>query len=179
MNQARVVTLAHPWWGASMIEYTRAESPAIESSAPTGSSRACSGSLERGTRNHPATSAPMMIGTLTKNTAPHEKCSSRKPLAIGPRAAPAPEMPAQMAMAFVRSCGGKTLASTDNVDGITKAAPRPITARPRMTPSAVSRKAATRQPARKMRSPICRAPLRPYRSPRAPAVNRNPANTRA
>ena len=93
--------LAQPWWGASMIEYTSAESPAIDSSAPTGSSRACSGSLERGTqqpRRRPARRA--MIGTLTKNTAPQEKCSRRKPLAIGPRAAPAPEMPAQMAMAL-------------------------------------------------------------------------------
>ena len=58
-----------------------------------------------------------------------------------------------MAMALARSCGGKTLVRIDSVDGMTKAAPRPITARPRMTPSAVSRKAATRQPARKTSEP--------------------------
>ena len=30
-------------------------------------------------------SAIAQIGTLTKNTDPHQKCSSRKPPAIGPR----------------------------------------------------------------------------------------------
>ena len=80
---------------------------------------------------------------------------------MGPSAAPAPEMPAQMAMALVRSAGGKTLASTDSVDGMTKAAPKPITARPMITPSAVPMNADSSDPVRKIRSPSCSAPLRP------------------
>ena len=51
----------------------------------------------------------MMIGTLTRNTEPHQKCSSRRPEATGPIAAPAPEMPAQMAIALARSRAGNTL----------------------------------------------------------------------
>ena len=73
-----------------------------------------------------------MIGTLTRNTEPHEKCSSRKPLATGPTAAPPPEMPAHTAIALPRSCGGNTLVRIDSVAGMTNAAPRPMTARPTM-----------------------------------------------
>jgi hypothetical protein len=43
------------------------------------------------------------MGTLTKNTEPHQKCWSRNPLMIGPSAPPAPANPAQMAMARARS----------------------------------------------------------------------------
>ena len=73
-----------------------------------------------------------MIGTLTKNTDPHEKCSSRNPLTTGPTAAPPPEMPAHTAMALPRSCGGKTLVRIESVAGMTNAAPTPMTARPAM-----------------------------------------------
>ena len=75
----------------------------------------------------------MMTGTLTRNTEPHQKCSSRKPEATGPMAAPPPAMPAQTAMALGRSSGGKTLVRMDSVAGMTKAAARPITARAPMT----------------------------------------------
>ena len=64
-----------------------------------------------------------MIGTLTKKTDPHEKCSSRKPLTTGPTAAPPPEIPAHTAMALPRSCGGKTLVRIESVAGMTNAAP--------------------------------------------------------
>ena len=43
-------------------------------------------------------------------------------------ATPAPDMPAQMAMAWVRSWAGKTLVRIDSVDGMTNAAPRPMIA---------------------------------------------------
>ena len=49
----------------------------------------------------------MITGTLTRNTEPHQKCSSRKPEAIGPIAAPPPDMPAQMAMALRPLVGGE------------------------------------------------------------------------
>ena len=42
----------------------------MESPAPTGSSRACSGSLDFGTRNRPAIRAPRITGTFTKKTEP-------------------------------------------------------------------------------------------------------------
>ena len=70
-----------------------------------------------------------MIGRLTRNTEPHQKCSSSRPDAIGPIAAPAPEMPAQMAIALARSRAGNTLVRIDSVDGMTNAAPTPMIAR--------------------------------------------------
>ena len=48
-------------------------------------------------------------------------------------AAPAPAKPAQVAMARVRSSGGKTAVMSDNVAGITKAEPTPMIPRPTMT----------------------------------------------
>ena len=70
-----------------------------------------------------------MIGRLTRNTEPYQKCSRSSPEATGPIAAPAPEMPAQMAIALARSRAGKTLARIDSVDGMTNAAPTPMMAR--------------------------------------------------
>ena len=66
----------------------------------------------------------------------------------------------------------------DKVAGITKAAPKPITARPAMTAHEVATMAAMSEPPMKISKPTCSAPLRPKRSPREPPVNRNPAKTR-
>ena len=74
-----------------------------------------------------------MIGRLTRNTEPHQKCSSSRPDATGPSAAPLPEMPAQMAIALARSRAGKTLVRIDSVDGMTNAAPMPMIARAAMS----------------------------------------------
>ena len=87
-----------------------------------------------------------ITGTLTRNTEPHQKCSSRKPEAIGPIAAPPPETPAQIAMACVRSWAGNTLVRIDSVEGITNAAARPMTARAPMTMPDVSANAANTAP---------------------------------
>ena len=48
-----------------------------------------------------------MIGTFTRKTEPYQKCPSSQPLATGPIAPAAPVTPAQIAIAFVRSCGGE------------------------------------------------------------------------
>ena len=120
-----------------------------------------------------------MIGMFTRNTQPQWKCSRMKPEAMGPRAAPPPEMPAQVAMALGRSWAGKTLVRIDSVDGITKAAATPMIARPAMTTPDVSATDATMAPTRNRSRPPWRAPLRPKRSPRVPAVKSSPAKTRA
>ena len=97
---------------------------------------------------------------------------------IGPMAAPAPEMPAQTAMALGRSWAGKTLVRIDSVEGITNAAARPMIARAPVTTAAESAVEARTVPNRKTVRPACRAPLRPNRSPMVPAVKRRPAKTR-
>src|SRR6476661_8234287 len=107
--------------------------PMIESSAPTGSSLPCAGSLDFGTRCQPEISATSRIGMLTRNTEPYQKRPSNQPLATGPIAPAAPVTDAQMAIAFVRSCGGKTLTRIDRVEGMISAAPTPIAARQPMS----------------------------------------------
>src|SRR5688572_31382869 len=51
-----------------------------------------------------------------------------------------PILPAQMAMALARSCGGKMLVRIESVAGMTRAAPKPISARVAITASALDRK---------------------------------------
>ena len=119
-----------------------------------------------------------MIGRLMRNTDPHQKCSRRKPDATGPTAAPLPEMPAQIAIAFARSRAGKTLVRIESVDGMTNAAPTPMIARAAISIADESASAPSSDPAPKISRPACSAPLRPNRSPRAAAVNNSPAKTR-
>src|SRR5947209_8670658 len=172
-----VEALPQPFSGASISPYTRATMPTIERTAPPGSTRASSGSLDRGTSTHPATRARTMNGTLTKKTDPYQKWTRSQPLTVGPIAPAAPRKLAQMAMARGRSSGGKTLMRIDSVDGMISAAAPPMTARQaiscHMALDRVANPAATRYRTR----PSWRAPLRPYRSPRAPVVNSSPANT--
>ena len=66
---------------------------------------------------------------LTRNTAPYQKWPSNQPLATGPIAPAAPVTLAQIAIAFVRSCGGNTLTKIESVDGMMNAAPTPMSAR--------------------------------------------------
>ena len=157
----------------------RAETGDRQQARRSGRAPSGCGSRDFGSRMYPATSATAMIGTLTKNTEPHEKCSSRNPLATGPTAAPPPEMPAQMAIALPRSCGGKTLVRIDSVAGMTNAAPRPMTARPTMIAvGAVAERRRTASRTGTPTRPACSAPLRPKRSPMVPAVSSRPAKTR-
>ena len=94
-------------------------------------------------------------------------------------AAPAPEMPAHTAIALARSRVGKTLVRIESVDGMTNAAPTPMIARAAITWPEVSASAPNSEPSPNTTRPSWRAPLRPKRSPRAPAVKRRPAKTSA
>ena len=94
-----------------------------------------------------------------------------------PSTPPAPANPAHTAIAFGRSCGGKTLVNSDSVDGMISAAPMPITQRVRMSWLALPAVADSTEPAPKISRPMLSAPLRPKRSPSDPAVSRRPANT--
>ena len=70
-----------------------------------------------------------MIGTLTRKTEPHQKCSSSQPPITGPSGTAIPAVAVQMAIARPRYCGGKMLVKIDNVEGMMKAPPNPISAR--------------------------------------------------
>ena len=118
-------------------------------------------------------------GRFTSTAEPHQNHSSRSPATIGPMAAPAPANPAHTAIALPRSSGGKTAVISDSVAGITNAEPTPMIPRPAMTWVGLVPRPATTRPTPNSASPPRRAPLRPKRSPSAPAARRKPAKTRA
>ena len=70
---------------------------------PIGSSAVRPGSREVGTNSAVSKSNAATIGRVTMNTEPHQKCSSSRPLVIGPSAPPTPANAAQIAIAFGRS----------------------------------------------------------------------------
>jgi hypothetical protein len=82
-------------------------------------------------------------------------------------------------MARARSSGGNTLARIDSVDGMTNAAPRPMSARAAMSWVGLVDTVDARDAMATTVRPNCSAPLRPNRSPSAPAGSSRPANTRA
>ena len=86
-------------------------------------------------------------------------------------------MAVQIAMALARSRVGNTFTMIESVAGITNAAPTPIAARHAITAVDVCATEPARAAMAKIPRPIWSAPLRPKRSPKAPAVNSNPANT--
>ena len=84
------------------------------------------------------------IGTLTRKTEPHQKCSSSQPPATGPSATAMPGSPAQTPMALARSLGSvKTLVRMASVAGKMRAAPTPMAARAAISASARSASAAS------------------------------------
>ena len=146
---------------------------------PTGSSGVTWLSRDFGENRATATAATTTRGRLTRIAAPHQNSSSSAPATTGPMAAPAPAKPAHVAMARVRSSGGNTAVMIDSVAGMTNAEPMPMIPRPTMTCPGDVASPAIRRPPPNTPSPPRSAPLRPNRSPRAPADRSNPANTRA
>ena len=116
---------------------------------------------------------------VAKNTELQEKCWSSRPPVIGPSATPRPVIPVHTPTAAALSLAAvKVLVRMASVAGKIRAAAAPI--RPRATISACvlpESPAKAENPA-KATSPICRAPLRPYRSPRLPPTSSSDAKTR-
>src|SRR5215469_12453425 len=120
----------HPSDGASIRAHKRAVRPAMDSSAPIGSSLGLDGSRESLTKKKPPMRPRITTGTLTRNTEPHQNRWSSHPPAIGPMAIPMPDTPAQMPIALPRSPGSRNvLVRIDRVDGMMIAPPTPISDR--------------------------------------------------
>ncbi len=160
-----------------MMPYTSSTRPTTESATPSGSSRPGFGSLESGTSTAMAITATTTTGTLTRKTEPHQKCSRSSPPVIGPMAMPRPTLPAQRPMALGCSSRSKTFIRTARVAGMTKAAPKPITARQVTSSPGDPDMAAKAEPTPNRMMPKSSTFLRPMRSPSRPAVNRRPAKT--
>ena len=118
-----------------------------------------------------------MIGTLMKNTEPHQKCSSSQPPTTGPSAAPPANIAAQVAIASRRSSPFvKMLRISDNVEGISVAPNTPSRAREANSASAVGLNAAHTDAMPKPTAPINSSRRRPMRSPRLPIATSRPAS---
>lgn len=110
-----------------MIVYTSSDTKEMESKNPAMSRRSAFGSLDSGTNTHCNSSATMTIGTLMRNTEPHQKCSSKKPPVTGPNATAAPDTADHTPIDFARSTGSRnTSMRIASVLGKTSAAPIPI-----------------------------------------------------
>ena len=135
-------------------------------------------SREVGTTLQIATMATTMTGTLTRNTDPQKKCSSRKPPVTGPSATARPLVAAQTEMAIARCLASvNTLTSSASVAGKISAAPMPMAARQAISCPGVVASAAMIDVAPNAAMPIISVPLRPKRSPMLPAAISRPANT--
>ena len=134
--------------GASMIPHNSMPSPTIDSTAPIGSGRLGCGLRELGTRKAAAIRPAAATGTLTRKTEPHQKWTRRNPPRMGPMATPSPAVPDQIPMARARSPSPvKTLVRMERVQGISAAAPTPITTRAAVSRSGVGDHAASADPA--------------------------------
>ena len=126
----RLVGDVQPCFGPSITAHTSTVTPAIDKAIPSGSKRRIVVSRDVGTTRQMAIMATTITGTLTMNTEPQKKCSSRNPPVTGPRATARPLVAAQIEMAIARCRASvNTFTSSANVAGKINAAPTPIAAR--------------------------------------------------
>ncbi len=96
---ATTIVGENPWTANSLMAHTIGTIIAMDSTILTASTRPASGLRLSGTSSGASTSSGTSTGTAMRNTDPHEKCSRRTPPTIGPSAAPAENIDAQMAIA--------------------------------------------------------------------------------
>lgn len=124
-------------------------------------------------------STSAMIGTLTRNTAPHQKCCSSAPPNSGPAAAPAAPIALHTPMAKLRSVSSVNVERIRaSVEGMSVAPATPSRARATISISAVAEYAAKMEITANSDPPTRSRNLRPKRSPRFPMVMSRPARTK-
>ena len=103
---------SHPLVGPSITAHTSSDTPAIDSTMPSGSNLAIVVSRDVGTTRAISAIETSTIGTFTRSTEPQKKCSSRKPPVTGPSATDKPLVAAQMPIALGRSFGSRNTLTT-------------------------------------------------------------------
>lgn len=162
---------------AVLIAHTIGRIAANDRATLTRSSRVDAGLRYSGTSSGAATSSATMIGTLMRNTDPHQNTSSSSPPTIGPSAIPPDRLAVQMPMALVRSAGSvNILRISDSVEGISVAPPIPMSARAAISTSGVGANAASADAAPNRAAPIIRSLRLPMRSPTFPMTMSSPAS---
>ena len=126
----------------------------MDSSAPARSGASAAGFLESGTSRSAQATPSTAIGTLIRNTDPHQNLASSKPPTIGPSAIPTPVVPAQMPIARWRSAGSRNMSvMIESVAGIIMAPPMPMLARAAISMPTEPENAAQVEPAVKATRP--------------------------
>ena len=124
--------------------------------------------------------ASSTMGTLIRNTEPHQKYSSSSPPTTGPKAAPPEATEAQMPMASARSrSSAKLRRIRDSVAGIIMAAPTPSSARAAISRAGEGAKAAHSEARPNTHSPAMNSRLWPSLSPSVPMPSNRPETTSA
>ena len=117
-----------------------------------------------------------MMGTPSRNAAPHQNAPSSRPPTVGPRITPAmsavPQIPYAMLSCFGSLKRSRISASTF---GMTVAPAMPSTARAPMRTDVDGANAAVTEAAMNNAAPASSTVRRPIRSPSVPMVTRNPA----
>src|SRR5437763_890803 len=161
-----------------MMANNSATSPAIDKSAPIGSSGLSSRALVLGTSHRARMKVTAHTGTLMRNTEPHPKRSTSSPPTTGPMAIPMPATPAHTPIARARSAGSRNvLVRIDRVVGKMNAPPTPMRARAAMSIPGELAVDASAENTPNHASPNNSVRRRPYRSPIEPAVRSRHAKT--
>jgi hypothetical protein len=114
---------------------------------------------------------------LSRNTEPHQKCTSNTPPTSGPIAVPVIKLVIQAEIATVRCCASRNmLRINERVDGISVAPAMPSSARAAISISGVEENAANPEARAKAAAPTSNSRRRPIRSPSVPIVSRNPGD---
>ena len=146
MTTDGATTVAQPRSATVFIPNTSGRMVAMDSAELRMSKGPGSGSRDSGITRGPIRSRAVVTGTPTRKTEPHQKCSSRRPPAIGPTTAPTENMVAQTATANCRRRSSmKMLRISERVDGISVAPATPNKARAPIRASGVGAKAAANE----------------------------------
>ena len=162
-----------------LMPYTIGAMVRIASTMDAGSTGPGWGLRDSGSSNGAAIRNAISTGTASKNTEPHQKWLSRKPPAMGPRAAPALNPAVQIAMARLRwRSSWNTVRNRDSVVGKSMEPNTAIPTRAANSHSALGAKAAPRETRPKPEEPMMSIFRRPIRSPRLPMGISRAARTR-
>ncbi len=141
------------------------------------SSRPAAVSRYSGSSTGPKTSSRPIAGTPSRNTDPHQKCSSSAPPTSGPTAAPDMKHTIHTLMATARCRGSRNMLPISAiVEGVIVAPATPSSARAAISIPGPVEYAASTEAAPNAAAPISSRRRRPMRSPRVPIVMSSPAS---
>ena len=150
----------------------------MDISAPARSGRSAAGLFDSGTNRSPNARPSAAMGTLIRNTDPHQKRASSRPPTIGPSAMPSPVVAAHRPIARWRSFASRNMVvMMESVAGMSMAPPMPMLARAAISMSTEPENAAQIEPAAKATRPARKTLFRPIRSARLPLTRSRPAKT--